>query len=55
MKMHRADELPSTHRPQHMQGFTDHFQGDDVTFARTTVYLKIKFQKVVLGKPQEQN
>lgn len=40
MKMHRADELPSTHCPQYIQGFTEHFQGGDVTFTRTTFYLK---------------
>lgn len=42
MKMYKTDELPSTHRPQHMQGFFNHFQGGDVTFARTILYLKIK-------------
>lgn len=45
MKMHRGDELPSTHHPQYIQGLIDHFQGGDVTFARTTFYLKIKIFK----------
>lgn len=53
MKMHRADELPSSHCPQHIQGFNEHFQGGDVTSARTIFYLKNTFQKVVLGKSQK--